>query len=73
MTRHLEAKAKREAQACMLLQRAYDKAMNDDLDEKEQAKYMQIYLSKTMPDLKAVEHSGEMTQHVTAVEVKIIE
>lgn len=56
----------------MLLQRAYDKAMSDDLDEKDQAKYLQIYLSKTLPDLKAVEHSGETTTHVTGVDIKII-
>lgn len=71
-TRHNEAKDKQRAQACMLLQRAYEKAMSDDLDEKDQAKYLQIYLSKTLPDLKAIEHSGETTTHVTGVDVQII-
>lgn len=70
--RHREAQSKRHAQACMLLERAYQKAMCEDLDEKSRIRYMQIYLSKTLPDLKAVEHSGETTQHVTGVELTVV-
>lgn len=70
--RHNEAKSKQHAQACMLLERAYKKAMSDDLDEKDQARYLQIYLSRTMPELRSIEHSGEMTQRVERVEVSII-
>lgn len=72
-TRHNEAKAKQHAQACMLLERAYKKAMSDDLDEKDQARYLQIYLSRTMPELRSIEHSGETAVRVTKVEREIVD
>lgn len=72
-TKHAAAKAKQHAQACMILERAFQKAMRDDLKESDLAKYMQIYLSKTLPDLKAVEHSGETAVRVTKVEREIVD
>jgi hypothetical protein len=59
-TRKAEAEAKRLHQAGLLLQRALSKAFNDNLAESEQIGWAKIYLSKTMPDLKATELSGDI-------------
>jgi len=56
--RKAAAEAKRLHQAGLLLERALSKAFNDNLAESEQIGWAKIYLSKTMPDLKATELSG---------------
>ena len=58
--RKAAAEAKRLHQAGLLLERALSKAFNDSLTESEQMGWAKVYLSKTMPDLKATEHSGEV-------------
>jgi len=44
----------------MILERLGRLALADDLDIKDQLAAAKIYLSKTMPDLKATELSGEV-------------
>jgi len=72
-TRKAEAEAKRLHQAGLLLERARLKAFNDNLTESEQAVWAKMYLSKTMPDLKAIEHSGEVDLQITAIEVQVLD
>lgn len=71
-TKHRAAKDKQRAQACMILERMGNLALNDELDLKDSIAAAKLYLSKTMADLKAVEVSGETTTHVTGVDIKII-
>ena len=58
--RKAAAEAKRLHQAGLLLERAISKAFNDSLTESEQMGWAKVYLSKTLPDLKAVEHAGDI-------------
>mgnify|MGYP003397961671 FL=1 len=67
-----EAKAKRERTAYLILEQAGRKALDESLDEKDRMNWSKLFLAKTLPDLKAVEHSGETTTHVTGVDIKII-
>lgn len=72
-TKHLEAKAKQHAQACMILEAAGRKALDEKLPGSERYNWAKLYLSKTLPDLKAVEHSGETSVKVTKVEREIVD
>lgn len=71
-TKHLEAKAKQHAQACMILEAAGRKALDESLPGSERYNWAKLYLAKTLPDLKAVEHSGETAVTVTGVDIRII-
>lgn len=50
-------------QASQLINRLTDHALGEISLESTQIKAIEILLRKTLPDLSAVEHSGDMTLH----------
>ena len=72
-TKHLEAKEKRENVAAAILEAAGRKALDEKLGGSERYNWAKLYLSKVMPDLKAIEHSGETAVRVTKVEREIVD
>jgi len=71
-TKHAEAKAKQYAQACMILETAGRKALDESLPGSERYNWAKLYLSKVMPDLKAIEHSGDLDTKPTALEIRLV-
>ena len=71
--RKAAAEAKRLHQAGLLLERALSKAFNDSLTESEQLGWAKVYMSKTLPDLKAIEHKGEIDHEHRMIEVRFID
>lgn len=70
--KHSQAE-KKHLQAVALLNRVYAMAMDETLPAPVQVQAAKLYLSKVMPDLKSVAHSGEMIQHVTGIDIRIID
>jgi len=57
-TRKQREQATRARQASKLLKKAFDMALDENLPPSIQLNAMKLFLSKVMPDLKAIEHSG---------------
>lgn len=70
---HAKAKEKQANVAAAILEAAGRKALDEKLGGSERYNWAKLYLSKTLPDLKAVEHSGETSVRVTKVEREIVD
>jgi len=57
--------------AGMILDRLSRVASGDEEMTPNQIAAAKIYLSKTLPDLKAIEHSGELDTKPSALEITI--
>lgn len=57
----------------MILSNAAGKALDESLDEKDRMGWAKLYLSRTMPELRSIEHSGETAVRVTKVEREIVD
>jgi len=64
------ADAERYRIALLVLQAAGRKALDTSLPERDQHNWAKLYLAKTMPDLKAVEHSGDAANPVAIAAVQ---
>jgi hypothetical protein len=71
-TKHLEVKARRTSMAGMILDRLQLVASGELDMTPNQIAAAKLYLAKTLPDLKAVEHSGETTTRIERIDVNII-
>jgi len=69
--KHAEVKARRTSMAGMILDRLSRVASGEDEMTPNQIAAAKIYLSKTLPDLKAVEHSGEIDSKPSAIEITV--
>ena len=65
-------KARLDQQAGELLERAYNMACDPNVGDNARMGAMKLFLAKTMPDLKAVEHSGDVAVRVEAIQIQII-
>lgn len=72
-TKHLAAKEKRQQQAYLILDHLRRAASEEQPMSQSAIQAAKIFLSKTLPDLKAVEHSGETAVKVTKVEREIVD
>jgi hypothetical protein len=65
--------AERQRKAGMLLESLYNMAMDPNEAAQTRAAAAKTYLSKTLPDLKAVEMSGAMDVQITAIELRVLD
>jgi len=72
-TRKNQIDAALKAKATILLEKAYDLACDETVQGAVRMGAMKLFLSKTMPDLKAIEHSGEVDLQITAIEVQVLD
>jgi len=70
-TNHAKAKEKQANVAAAILEAAGRKALDESLGGSERYNWAKLYLSKTLPDLKAIEHSGELDTKPSALEITI--
>jgi len=68
--KYLEAKEKRQQQAYLILDHLRRAAEEQRPMSKEAIAAAKIFLSKTLPDLKAVEHSGDAANPVAIAAVQ---
>ena len=60
-------------QTSMLIKRLHNHAVDDKYElSPSRIKAIEILLKKTIPDLKQVEHSGEMSVQISKVEIEYI-
>lgn len=71
-TRQKERDADLRRRGRQLLNRLIEAGMGEVEMQSEQIAAARIALSKILPDLKAVEHSGETSLHVTGIEITVI-
>jgi hypothetical protein len=71
--RHAELMIERQRKAGMLLESLYAMALDPNEAAQTRATAAKTYLSKTLPDLKAIEHSGGMDLQVTAIELRVVD
>jgi len=71
--RHAEQQTERLRKAGLLLEAAYNMACDPNVGENCRIGAMKLYLAKTLPDLKAIEHSGGMDLQVTAIELRVLD
>lgn len=74
-TPHLSEQWKEKIQTSMLINRLVSHAKNAEETPllPTQIKAIEILLRKTIPDLKAVEHSGEMQMQISKIEEVIVD
>ena len=57
----------------ILLEALYNLALDPNESAQSRASAAKTFLAKTMPDLKAIEHSGGMDLQVTAIELRVLD
>ena len=67
-----ELDRKRLRQCGILLERLYSVAMDDNTPAQTQVAAATKFLAKFMPDLKAIEHQGEIDHEHRLIEVKFV-
>jgi len=70
-TKHRDAAEKRKQQAYLILDHLRRAASEGHEMTPAAIQAAKIYLSKTLPDLKAIEHSGELDTKPSALEITI--
>jgi len=63
-TKKAAADSERNRVALMILEAAGRKALDESLGGSERYNWAKLYLAKTLPDLKAVDYSGELDVNV---------
>jgi hypothetical protein len=73
--KHKALEDDRRTKAYRILEALYSLALDENEATQNRVSAGKTYLSKTMPDLKAIEHSGglDVDMHVTAVEWRVID
>lgn len=66
------AEAKRKEQATRMLDKAFAMAFDDTRQDAVQLGAMKLFLSKVMPDLKAIEVKADVEERITAIQVQFI-
>ena len=70
---HLAQQAQLKRKAMILLEALYNLALDPNESAQSRASAAKTFLAKTLPDLKAIEHSGGMDLQVTAIELRVLD
>ena len=72
-TKARELENDRRTKAYHLLEALYAVALDKNESTQSRVSAAKTYLSKTMPDLKAIELTGEVDLQITAIEIKVLD